>query len=42
MQTPRLFLLTLGALTLSAPNGPAAAETTPAPDAPSPQSTPER
>jgi hypothetical protein len=41
MQPPRLFLLTLGALTLSAPNGPAA-NTTLAPDVPSPQPTPER
>jgi hypothetical protein len=41
MQSPRLFLLTLGALTLGAPNGPAA-ETTSAPDAPSPQSVPEK
>ena len=41
MQPPRLFLLTLGALTLGAPNQPTA-ETTPAPDVPSPQSTPER
>jgi hypothetical protein len=31
MQSPRLFLLTLGALSLGASNGPAA-ETTPAPD----------
>jgi hypothetical protein len=41
MQSPRLFLLTLGALTLGAPNRPTA-ETTSTPDIPPPQSTPER
>jgi hypothetical protein len=35
MQSPRLFLLTLGALTLGAPNRPPA-EATSAPDSPSP------
>ena len=38
MQSPRLFLLTLGALSLGGSNGPTA-ETTPAPDAAPPQIT---
>ncbi|HEX3232763.1 MAG TPA: hypothetical protein VHR41_01110 [Gemmatimonadales bacterium] len=38
MQSPRLFLLTLGALTLSASSGPAG-ETTSSPEVPPSQTT---
>jgi hypothetical protein len=41
MQSPRLFLLTLGALTLGAANGPAT-ETTTGPDVTPPQTAPGR
>jgi hypothetical protein len=41
MQSPRLFLLTLGALALGASNVPVT-ETTSAPDAPPPQLAPGR
>jgi hypothetical protein len=41
MQSPRLFLLTLGALSLGATNGPVT-EPRSGPDVPAPPSAPER